>query len=368
MGRRRCRASVFMRTETPPACRETAGKKNNMRVLMLGKNSSWMGLHLSHIEAAFRRRGHDIRVGDYHRMATLCGIPLPREMAREQLQRSLEHLVKRFQPDLIYCVASWKYDFPRLKSYFKGVVAIHDLDGPRSPLPEVLAGFREADLPLTASRYMVRLAEEQGVTAYYLPSAADPDYYAPTTLTARESRLFSAPVSYIGRATERRVKYCSLLKEKGLALYGNRWRNHRAAREAGLDRCARLDRNVAGRELVKIYQASGSVINILQEPLEHYLTILSLQCFAVPSTGKCLVAEWVEEAEEAFEPDREILLFRTPEELLSQEERCLGDPEFARKIGEAARRRCLECHTHDHRVAEIERLLSARPAEIPRRH
>ncbi len=194
---------------------------------MLGKNSSWMGLHLSHIEAAFRRRGHDIRIGDYHRMATLCGIPLPREMAREQLQRSLEHLVKRFQPDLIYCVASWKYDFPRLKSYFKGVVAIHDLDGPRSPLPEVLAGFREADLPLTASRYMVRLAEEQGVTAYYLPSAADPDYYAPTTLTARESRLFSAPVSYIGRATERRVKYCSLLKEKGLALYGNRWRNLR---------------------------------------------------------------------------------------------------------------------------------------------
>lgn len=48
-----------------------------MRVLMLGKQSSWMGLHLSHIEAAFRRRGHEIIVGDYHRMALFCGISLP---------------------------------------------------------------------------------------------------------------------------------------------------------------------------------------------------------------------------------------------------------------------------------------------------
>ena len=333
-----------------------------MRVLMLGKKSSWMGLHVSHIEAAFRRRGHEILVGDYHEMAAVCGIPLPREMAKERLQRSLERLVKRFCPDLIYCIASWKYDFPRLKSYYKGLVAIHDLDGPRSPVETVLAAFRQVDLPLTASRYMERKAREEGIPALYLPSAADPEYYAPIALTPRESRLFSAPVSYIGRATERRAEFCSLLKGKGLALYGDRWKKHPAARKNGLDQCSRLSRNVAGRELVKIYQASGSIINILQEPLDRYRTILSLQCFAVPSTGRCLIAEWVEEAEEAFEPGREILLFRTSEELLFQVEHCLADPEYAGKIGEAARKRCLQCHTHDHRVAELERILSVRPA------
>ena len=179
-----------------------------MRVLMLGKQSSWMGLHLSHIEAAFRRRGHEIAVGDYHRMASFCGISLPRHMADERRQRSLERLVKRFQPDLIYCVASWKYDFPRLKSYYHGVVAIHDLDGPHNPVKSVVAAFRQVDLPLTASQYMVRSAAEEGVQAFYLPSAADPDYYAPMKL------------SYIGRATKRRVEFCSLLAGKGLALYG----------------------------------------------------------------------------------------------------------------------------------------------------
>lgn len=298
-------------------------------------------------------------------MSAFCGIPLPRAAAKEQLQRSLERLVKRFQPDLIYCVASWKYDFPRLKSYYKGIVAIHDLDGPRSPLESVLAEFQQVDLPLSASRFMVRKARERGIPALYLPSAADPDYYAPVALTKRELQLFSAPVSYIGRATDRRVELCSLLKGKGLALYGDRWKKHPAARRAGLDGCARMSRNVAGRELVKIYQASGSIINILQEPLDHYQTILSLQCFAVPSTGKCLIAEWVEEAEEAFEPGREILLFRSPEELAARVEQCLADPGYAAGIGEAARRRCLACHTHDHRVAELERILSAHSGRSP---
>ena len=329
-----------------------------MRVLMLGRKSSWMGLHVSHIAAAFRRRGHSLLVGDYQQMAAFHGVPLPRGISMEQRQRSLERMVKHFQPDLIYCVASWKYDFPRLKSYYKGIVAIHDLDGPHNPLPEVLASCRQVDLPLSASRYMVRKAAEAGICVFYLPSAADPEYYAPTVLTSRDLRLFSAPVSYIGRATDRRVTFCALLAQRGLALYGDRWRKHPASRKAGLDRCARLSRNVAGRELVKIYQASGAVINILQEPLDQYRTILSLQCFAVPATGKCLIGEWVEEAEDAYEPGREILLFHTPEELLALTERCLADPGYAGRIGAAARKRSLACHTHDHRIAEIERLVS----------
>lgn len=328
-----------------------------MRVLLLGKASSWMGLHISHIEAAFRRRGHQIRVADYHRLASFCGIPLPRKMAEEQRQRSLERLVKSFRPDLIYCVASWKYDFPRLKSYYRGMVAVHDLDGPHNPVESVLAVFRQVDLPLSASQYMLRQAEAGGIRAFYLPSAADPDYYAPLVLSEEDRHRFGAPVSYIGRTTKRRVEYCRPLAGKGLALYGERWRTNSGSLEAGLDRCSRLSRNVAGRELVKIYQASGAVINILQEPLDQFRTILSLQCFAVPSTGSCLIAEEVEEAAAAFEPGKEILLFRTPEELLAQVERCLAEPEFAGKIGEAGRRRVQGCHTHDHRVAELERLL-----------
>ncbi len=326
---------------------------------MLGRKSSWMGLHLSHMEAAFRRRGHAILTEDYHAMSAFLGLPLPREAADERRQRSLERLVASFRPDLIYCVASWKYDFPRLKSYYGGIVAVHDLDGPRNPPESALTAFRQVDLPLSASRFMVRLARERGIEAFYLPSAADTGYYAPIGLTKRELRRFSAHVSYVGRTAERRAELCSLLKEKGLALYGDRWRRHPAAVRAGLGRCARLRRDVEGRELVKIYRASDVVVNILQEPLDRYRTILSLQCFAVPAAGRCLIAEWVEEAEEAFEPGREILLFRTPDELVARTERCLSDPDYAAAIGAEARRRCLAGHTHDHRVAELERLIAA---------
>ncbi len=329
-----------------------------MRILMLGSKRSWMGLHLSHMEGAFRRRGHEIFVFDYHDLSAFCGvIPLPSAWADEQRQRSLEKLVKRFRPDLVYCVGSWKYDFPRLKSYFRGVSALHDLDGPRRLTPHWTEPFGQVDLPLTASRYLMRALSERGIPSFYLPSAADPDYYAPVDLTESDRLRFGAPVSYIGRATKRRVRFCAPLADHGLALYGDRWASNRESVESGLPRCMRLRRNVEGRELVKIYQASTAVVNILQEPLDEYRTILSLQCFAVPSTGRCLLAEYVEEAAEAFEDGTEILLFRTPEELFSQTERVLSDPSFAEKIGAAGRKRCLACHTHEHRVAALEKLL-----------
>lgn len=41
---------------------------------------------------------------------------------------------------------------------------------------------------------------------------------------------------------------------------------------------------------------------------------MRLQAFYVPSTGTCLLTEWVEELEEAFEPGKELLSFRTEQE------------------------------------------------------
>lgn len=329
-----------------------------MRILMLGKMSSWMGLHFSHIQSAFQHRGHEVLGVDYHRMVS-CWIPLSKAMEDEWRQRALEKIVRSFAPDLIYCLASWKYDFQRLKSYYKGLVAIHDLDGPRRLSPYDQDAFSQVDLPLTASKYMVRHFAEKGIRLYYLPSAVDTAYYAPMKMTEKERKAFSAPFSYIGRATERRAEYCKHLVNKGIALYGNRWKTNKSAISAGLGRCVRLKRDVKGLELVKIYQCSTAVLNIQQEPLDQFRSILSLQCFAVPATGGCLIADYVEEADEAFEIGKEILVFRTKEELLELSEKCVKDPAFARSIGEAGRIRCQKCHTHEKRVTELEGLLSS---------
>ncbi len=84
--------------------------------------------------------------------------------------------------------------------------------------------------------------------------------------------------------------------------------------------------------------------------MTRFQTILSLQNFAVPSSGACILTEYVEELPEAFVPGEEVLIFRNKEELREQAQRCIREPGLAGKIGKAARKRCLAEHTHEKRV------------------
>ncbi len=326
-----------------------------MRVLAIGHLQSWMGLHVSHIASAFRQRGHEISLLDYHVPCEKFAAQISTGMTQCWRNRILEKRIRAFRPDLLYMIGSWKYDIGHVKSFFNGVVALHDLDGPRRLQSGFEKPFAEADVVLTVSRFMQRKLAASGIQARYLPSAADPDYYAPGDVTAEEQRLFGAQVSCIGRATPRRAEICSgIAPSGGLALFGDRWCK---AGHSDLIPFIRLRRNVCGRELVAVYRASGVVLNMLQEPLDKYRTIFSLQCFAVPSTGGCLLAEAVEEGDEAFENGKEALFFRNREELHELLDKCRRDPAFAAGIGRAGRRRCLAEHTHVHRIAALEKIL-----------
>ncbi len=255
---------------------------------------------------------------------------------------------------MVLFASSCKFDVGRLRSYFRGTAVIYDYDGPRRRTPEEFLRYKENSVAiLTVSQYWKRMLAEINIDSVYLPHGTDTSYYAPANEAEYDDPFFAAPVSYIGRATGRRVAICRAANIPGLALYGDRWSSHpdgKALKNAGN---IRLDRNVNGRELVSIYRRSNVMINILQEPLNDFRTILSLQCFAIPSAGSCLAAEYVEEAEECFEPGKEILLFRTPEELRELVMRCIRELEYARAVGEAGRKRCIACHTHRHRAEAV---------------
>ncbi len=327
-----------------------------MKILTTGNFSGWMGLHLTHFLRPFREAGHQIATLDYHCGDQFAGIlPLPEALADERRNRALEKVVRSFQPDLILMIASWKFDLPRLKSYYHRPVAVYDYDGPRRWKDDDDRKLRDADLIFTVSATWQQELNRRGLSSYYLPHGVDATYYRKLELTPKEQKNYTAEVSFIGRATPRRVAFCRELgRDWDLRLYGERWHKTGAVRDdSALAACNRLRRNVEGEELVKIYSASRTMINILQEPLEQYRTILSLQCFAIPACAGCLIAETVVEAPEAFEPGREILLFSTPEELREQAAKALREPGLARTIGEHARKRILADHTHAHRMREL---------------
>ena len=325
-----------------------------MKLVMVGLHSGWLGLHLSHFCAAFQRRDIEVFRADYHRMGRFLGF-LKSAGDAERRDRALEEMVRRCRPDAILFVSKWDFDLPRLRSYFNGIIAVYDYDGPRRRTPEECHALhaQKIDLFFTVSRWMQRTLQEKGMEAVYLPHGVDTDYYAPRGVNPR----FASPLSYIGRATDRRIEICAGVRKYGLALYGKRWSNCPMCREDGWKGCIRMKRNVVGEELVDIYSSSDAVLSILQEPLDTFHTVLGIQCFAVPSAAGCLIAESVEELPEAFEPGKEVLTFTTPEELAMWAEKCTTEPAFAKAIGQAGRRRCLAEHRWDSRVDAFLRYL-----------
>ncbi len=325
-----------------------------MKILLTGLHSGWMGLHLSHLAEGLRRNGAEVIPADYHVMGRFLGFLKGNEKAeQERRDRSLERIVRGRRPDAVLFAGGWNFDLLRLKSYFSGVTAVYDYDGPRRRSMEDFSGLNGVDRFFSVSNWLCRELNRRGKPAHYLPHGVDPNYYIPVPLSARQRTRYGAQVSFIGRATPRRAELCSVLKEFDLALYGKRWKNDPDGRRLGLTPRVRYGRDVAGKELVWIYSASGAILNLLQEPLNEFHTILSIQAFAVPSSGGCLISEWVEELPEAFEDGREVLSFRSADELKEVVGKCVREPELVRKIGAAGRKRCLSSHTWDVRAAEL---------------
>ncbi|MDR2669194.1 MAG: glycosyltransferase [Desulfovibrio sp.] len=75
--------------------------------------------------------------------------------------------------------------------------------------------------------------------------------------------------------------------------------------------------------------------------------------FDVPATGSFLLTDYREQVERLFEPGKEIICYRSPEEAEALAAEYLDRPEERRRIAAAARRRILHEHGYDHRLRSL---------------
>ena len=317
-----------------------------MKIAVVGTFSGWMGIHMEQMAKALESLGHTVARLDDSKLRR----GFFRQRTFEDFNRRFRALMRKIAPDLLLLTMSRPYyDFRALRENSPATrIAVWDFDGPNWRC--VPSDFRDIDLLLTVSRVTEKLMRADGVNAHYLPHGADCEYYSPRPPVPR----FASPVSYVGRATERRAELCRLLAGDGLALYGRRWSGLKDMPE--IKRCIRGRRDVIGDDMVNIYCSSTCMINLLQGNLAEQHTILSLQVFAIPASGGCLVTEYTEELAEAFTPGKELLVWNTPEELVDQVRYCVKNPEFARRIGLAGRERCLRDHTQKTRMRQLLKL------------
>ena len=79
----------------------------------------------------------------------------------------------------------------------------------------------------------------------------------------------------------------------------------------------------------------------------------NLRLYEVTGVGSCLITDWKKDITRNFEPDKEIITYRTAEECLEKVSYLLDHEEKRREIARAGQRRTLRDHTFDMRAPQL---------------
>ncbi len=109
-----------------------------------------------------------------------------------------------------------------------------------------------------------------------------------------------------------------------------------------------------GRDLADVYHSSGINLNLTNS---HLQTAVNQRVFDCPAAGGFLLSDYRADLEQFFEPHREIIFFRTLDEMADLIAKYRAEPHARQKIAQAARQRVLAEHTWDCRMRTMLNML-----------
>lgn len=173
----------------------------------------------------------------------------------------------------------------------------------------------------------------------YLPLAVNPDRYPFREVPRPKPRLVFA-----GKCSPHRHEKFAEIRAAGvpLDLYGpgarnwlRPWRNRR----------------LSSSTIAELYRSHLAVLNLPQPGNTE--RGLNLRAFEIPAAGGIGTYPDVPDLPLCFEPGREILVYRSPEDLAAQMRELAASPERARAMILAGRERALRDHTFERRARTI---------------
>jgi len=181
-----------------------------------------------------------------------------------------------------------------------------------------------------------------GYNAHYLPECCDPEIHKPQL----GERLNS--IAVVGNMYATRVRLLDQLHSDGipLALYGTS-----SPLIAGTSlQSMHVGKYLRGIEKAKVFHNSIAVLNNMH-PAE--IEGVNARLFEATACGAITVSEFKSELPKMFDLDREVLAFRTYDELLSTLRGLVAGELGGREIGDAASRRCHSDHTYGQRLETL---------------
>lgn len=202
------------------------------------------------------------------------------------------------------------------------------------------------DLNVTVARPEdVAKYERIGARAIFLPPAGDPASFADPSDQPRErTRL-----TFIGQRYGKRTEYVAAIRKEGLPIetFGVGWPEGPVSPDQ--------KNTLYAESLVTLgfgFLGQGTRVSMKGRDFE------------VPMTGACYVTTWEPTLAQLFVPDSEMVFYRTAGELVEKLRYLLANPDVARRIGNAGRKKALDHHQwHMRWYHVLEEVCDASPRE-----
>jgi spore maturation protein CgeB len=278
-----------------------------------------------------------------------------RRLQRFLMQFRLLQVATQRPYDLIFVLKGetiYPSTLARIRKRHKGLIVnwMGDAD-PLSRFPVLRFTLPFYDIFFTLDRGLIdnlRLAGAKHVE--HLPYGCDPEVHRSVILTAGDRQRFGAELCYVGYRDHRDQVLANLLKQLrspiDLKIWGYQW--ERTPFDI-------LRPHIAGgalneEEMVKAFNAAKIVLNLQPTQL---ITGVNFKTHEISGSGAFQLTDFKEEVAEMYEPGKEIVVFRSPEEIPELVERYLRDEKERRRIAEASQKRAYNDHTLEKRARKL---------------
>jgi spore maturation protein CgeB len=206
--------------------------------------------------------------------------------------------------------------------------------------------------------YMVRVFRDKlDLNAFYLPEACNSLWHRRVELSAEDQRKYGCDLVTASNMYYYRAKSLEAFLNYNMKIWGT---SYPAWLSSPL-RAVYQDEYVAEEEKARAFNAARIVLNTM-----HYGEIDGVNCrlFEAAGCGAFQIADWKPALPDLFEPEKEIVTFRTQQDLKEKVEYYLVHPEERREIADRAYARAHREHTYEQRLEKMFEILGLRSERL----
>jgi spore maturation protein CgeB len=196
--------------------------------------------------------------------------------------------------------------------------------------------------------YIDEIKKQGAKKVQYLPLATNPNRYSEITVTDQDRCDYDYDVCFIGLPFENRVEMFESLRDYKLGVFGDEWTKYFMLK--GKKPPSYYKGEASGETVNKIYLSSKIVLNI-HHP--HSIEGLNTRTFDILACGAFEIVDYKKNVEKHFEIDKEIVTFKSINELKSKIDFYLKNDDLRKTISERGKQKVLNEHTWAHRAKDI---------------